>query len=229
MTSKRKISNPNYQPSKIVKVTNHGENEDVDDSMTIAENECEMKSGPYTTKFTSSDLVKYYQNIDGKNDYDEILNLLNMVKDDLSIERINLYKKNDIFHLSVTVANEDDHKSLNENENLIIRSKNGIELINLKVVVHSQTFLVAIKNVSPGLQLNKNVVYVNDCKTRYNLRDLKRKTRLDGMHTNTLLATVNNENSFIDLIKNGIILKNKIYQAEPWVFKPMQCLKCGEK
>ncbi|CAF1081066.1 unnamed protein product, partial [Brachionus calyciflorus] len=67
MTSYKKTSYPTYQPSKIVKVTNHGEDKDADESMMIAENESEMKSGLCTTKFTRSDFIKYYQNIDGKN------------------------------------------------------------------------------------------------------------------------------------------------------------------
>ncbi|CAF1005233.1 unnamed protein product, partial [Brachionus calyciflorus] len=58
--------------------------------------------------------------------------------------------------------------------------------------------------------------------------EIKRKQRpYDNTPTNVLIAYANNENSFIQLIKNGLRLNGRIYPCEPLIFRVLQCSKCG--
>ncbi|CAF0883254.1 unnamed protein product [Brachionus calyciflorus] len=173
-------------------------------------------------EFTGKRLEKYYKSNDGKNDYDELIDLIGLVKEE------DLFQKNNILYLTVTVYLQEDFEILNRNQNVIIINRKGEEILKLTVVNNEQIIFVAIKNVSVSIQLNKYVEQVKKCLDTYNLKEINRKVRSDRMPTNTLIAVANNEKSFIDILKNGLQLKDKLNASEPWVFKPLQCLKCGQ-
>ncbi|RNA17697.1 hypothetical protein BpHYR1_035238 [Brachionus plicatilis] len=211
-----------------MKISDKRDTQGNNDDMVIDESILEIPNGPFTTKFACADLIRYYQTSDSKNDYNGLINLLNHIKPDMSIIRLNLFVKNETYFLSVTVSSMEDYEHLNKDNSIQIKEINGNNILTLSVVNNPQTFILAIQNVSQSFQLKNNVEAINECKTKYNFKDIKRRTRLDGVPTNTLVATVNDEKSFVESIKNGVIIRNKIYQAEPWIFKPLQCLKCGD-
>lgn len=229
MSGKSRQRDSSAKPSKKIKLTHQqkGRNNDEDMDITI-ESQPITSQQSYTTRLTSADLSRYYRTIDGKNDYDSLIRLINLVKPDISLERIELTNKENNYYLSITVRTSEDHEYINKNEILSIKNPNGQTLIKFTVVNKTQSYFIAIKNVSPGLILSNNADAVDECKTKYNLKEIKRKIRPDGQPTNTLIATANDEKSFINLIKNGLIFKNKPYLVEPWIFKPLQCLKCGQ-
>ncbi|CAF0975349.1 unnamed protein product [Brachionus calyciflorus] len=120
----------------------------------------------------------------------------------------------------VKVKNKDE--SLNRNGTLIINDNSGKVMLNL-VVIKSQMYLVAVKDVSIGISLSRNPTMVQQCIDENKLMEIKRKQRTyDNTPTNVIIAYAKDETIFINLKLN-----DKIYSCEPWIFRPPQCGKCG--
>ena len=161
-----------------------------------------------------------------KPEYEDILIAFNNLKEEISIQDMHLFERKEVWYLIVKVLDEDDHKLLNQEEILNLKTSSK-ENVQLTITKNTQIFIVAIKDVLTSLLLRKNVSAVEECINKYQLTKLIRKEKIDGKSTNVLIAHTNDEKMFIHMLKNGIDFKNKHYQTEPWIFKPMQCAKCG--
>ncbi|CAF1091906.1 unnamed protein product [Brachionus calyciflorus] len=129
-------------------------------------------------------------------------------------------------YLTVMVTDKEDYELLNKNEKITIKGRNKSIILNK--VNNTQIYLVAIRKVSQSFQLNKNVENINECMETFDLCEINRKVNSEGMPTDTLIGRAKDEEAFIKIIQDGVSIRGKFYEVEPWLFKPLQCLKCGK-
>ncbi|CAF1005245.1 unnamed protein product [Brachionus calyciflorus] len=118
--------------------------------MEMNENDKNTKEFNLTLKFKGSDLEKYFETKGDKNDYEGLLEIIMMVKKDLSIMEIKLYKKLDIVYLLVKVKNKTDFDFLSRNGILKIYDIRRKLIMSLTLVKSTQMFILAVKGVSVG-------------------------------------------------------------------------------
>lgn len=187
----------------------------------------DTKKVKYTTRFTGNDLYKYY-NEKERHKIDELLTMLSIFKEEISIDKLELFKRKESIYLLITVSNEHDHKVLNDSDLIEIKDINGKVLLNLIKANTKINYMMAVTGFPINIQIRKHQKEMDEIKKKYYLSNLERKFKYDGIPLNTLIITTELEKTFIYLIKNGIKIRNRLYIVEPWVYKPQQCLKCGK-
>jgi hypothetical protein len=177
-------------------------------------------------KFEGHDLSAFFDENDGNHNYTELMGMFNAVIEDISILDMNLYKRNEITQLLMVIGEEKDYNFLTNLDIFSVRNKKGEEIFSVNVLKRTRKYVFAIKGVPLTLKLLQEDK--NELRDEYGIVSIERKLKYNKNETSVLMAMVSNEENYIKAIKEKIKIRSKTYETEVWIFKPMQCTKCGE-
>jgi hypothetical protein len=180
----------------------------------------------YTVKFAGNDLLTYHTVETNVTNKDGLIECFKIFKPKISIYDIKVYKKEDELILSLVVEDEEDYLELMANNILEIKSKNTT-LLRLTLAKIAQKYVFAVKNVPISFNVKNQSNEITKIIEKWDLVSLERKKNGDAP-TTALIGMTTNKVKFVELLKEGcLLIQNRKYQIEVWIFRPCQCYNCG--